>query len=241
MRFLAFLFCWFTVAQPASAQTLAQFARNDLNLVIAMDCSWSVNSVEYLLQIRGIAAVFSDPVIINSIRKGNRGSIGVTLIQWSTHKNQHISIPWTRIATPQDAIRLANRVASTKRDTVEGGTSIAGALRKGTQLLDSAPFRADRLVIDVIADGENNNGERIEPVRDFVVGQGITVNALAVLNEYDWLHHYLRNRVIGGPGAFVEQAADYQDFVHAFRRKLMREIEGPLVTELQPRKRLAAQ
>ena len=91
-------------------------------------------------------------------------------------------------------------------------------------------MRADRRVIDVIADGENNDGNRVEDRRDAVVREGTTINALAVINEVSYLHHYLRNRVIGGPGAFVERAKDYFDFERAFKKKLLREIKGNLVT-----------
>lgn len=207
-----------------------QSRRADLNLVIAMDCSWSVNSGEYALQAAGIAAAFSDPLIITAISQGYHGRISVMVIHWSTSGTQKVAIPWTILETTDDAIRIANRAAAMQRQTVSGGTSISGALKFGQNAFKIAPLRADRRVIDVIADGENNDGNRVETVRDTIVRRGSTINGLAVVNEVSYLHHYLRNRVIGGAGAFVERADDYLDFKRAFRKKLLREIKGELVT-----------
>lgn len=217
----------------AATATVAQTKRADLNLVIAMDCSWSVNVSEYALQAGGIASAFSDPEIISTIADGYHGRISVLIIHWSTSSTQKIAIPWTVIETPSDAIRFANKAAAMGRETVNGGTSISGALEFGQNSFAAAPVRADRLVIDIIADGENNDGNRVENTRDSIIARGTTINALAVINEVSYLHYYLRNRVIGGPGAFVERAADYIDFKRAFRKKLLREIKGELVTRQQ--------
>lgn len=217
----------------------AQTNRADLNLVIAMDCSWSVNGSEYALQAGGISAAFSDPEIVQAIADGYHGRISVLIVHWSTSATQKVAIPWTTIATPEDAIRFASQAARMGRKTVNGGTSISGALQFSQSAFESAPTRADRRVIDVIADGENNDGNRVESMRDDVVREGTTINALAVINEVSYLHYYLRNRVIGGPGAFVERAADYFDFKRAFKKKLLREIKGNLVTYRLDRSRLA--
>ncbi|NKB52854.1 MAG: DUF1194 domain-containing protein [Rhizobiaceae bacterium] len=215
----------------------AQSARADLNLVIAMDCSWSVNGSEYALQAGGVAAAFSDPEVLQAIVEGYHGQISVLVIHWSTSGTQKVAIDWTTITNPGDAIRFANRAARMGRQTVNGGTSISGALQFSQLSFETAPTRADRRVIDVIADGENNDGNRVETTRDSVVREGTTINALAVINEVSYLHYYLRNRVIGGPGAFVERAADYFDFKRAFKKKLLREIKGNLVTHQIDRSR----
>ena len=218
------------LAQTASSQTI----RTDLNLVIAVDCSYSVSSGEFNLQAGGIASAFSDPQVIAAIQQGRRGRIGVTIIQWSTADQQIVALPWTLVSSLNDAIALATRASRMQRLTLEGGTSISGALLKGQVLLQNAPFRPDREVIDVIADGENNNGRRIERVRDELVAQGVTVNALAVHNEVAYLPYYMQNRVIGGLGSFVEIAALYEDFSRAFLRKLLKEIRGPRLTFKEP-------
>jgi len=212
---------------PFSRSPQAQQASNvDIKLVLAIDCSYSVDGGEYALQMAGMAAAFIDPDIVQAIGGGLHGAIAVSVVQWSHPDSQIIVVPWTRIATAKDALALAGKIVKTKRQTSEGATSISGMLKFGERLLQVSPFRANRNVIDIVADGENNNGERVEWVRDRLVANGITINGLAILNEVSYLFYYMQNRVIGGNSAFVEQAVDYTDFAHAIRRKLMREIEG---------------
>ncbi len=227
LRFAILLLALLLAAPSAKAQG----SRADLNLIIAMDCSWSVSDAEYALQVGGVAAAFSDPEIISAIENNLRGRVSILIVHWSTSGTQKIAHPWATISNAGEAVAFAARVAGMQRQTAKGGTSIAGALLFSQNAFEYAPSRADRDIIDVIADGENNNGDRIEAVRDMVVRQGTTINALAVVNEVSYLHHYLRNRVIGGSGAFVERALDYKDFKRAFRKKLLREIKGELVTQ----------
>lgn len=224
------LLCILVLLWVVPHQAVAQAKRSDLNLVIAMDCSWSVNSGEYALQAGGIASAFSDPEILEAIKAGFRGRISVIIVHWSTSGTQRVAVPWQVIETQADAIDFARKSALMERRTVLGGTSISGALRFSQNAFKTAPAFGGRHVIDVIADGENNDGQRVEITRDQLTRLGTTINALAVVNEVSYLHHYLRNRVIGGSGAFVEKASNYNDFQRAFKKKLLREIKGELVT-----------
>ncbi len=200
--------------------------RVDLNLILAIDCSYSVDAKEFDLQIHGTAAAFTNPNIINAITNGKYGRIAVAVIQWSNTKNQIISVPWTIISNQIDAYKLAVAIKSQTRQTAEGSTSISTAINKAAIMLLSAPYQADRLTIDIAADGENNAGERVEQARDRTVGFGITINGLSILNEVSYLNYYFQNRVIGGKGAFVQIAKTYGDFGEAIRKKLLREILG---------------
>ncbi len=198
----------------------------DLNLVLAIDCSYSVNAGEYALQMAGMAAAFTDPAIIRAIEGGIHGAIAVTVVQWSHQHSQVIVVPWIRVSNTREAFNLATMIASAKRQTSKGSTSISGVLKFSQNLLSASPYRATRSVIDVVADGENNNGERVEWVRNRLNANGITINALAILNEVSYLKFYMQNRVIGGNAAFAEYANDYSDFAAAILRKMFREIEG---------------
>ncbi len=211
---------------PASLPQAQQSNRVDLNLVLAIDCSYSVNTQEYALQMAGMAAAFIDPTIIKAIKSGPYGAIGVTVVQWSHRDSQIIVVPWTQISNVQEALSLASMIARTQRQTSKGATSISAMLNIAQRQLDASPFQAARNVIDVVADGENNDGERVELVRDRVTARGTTINGLAIQNEVTYLEHYMRNRVIGGNFAFVERAASYEDFARAIHRKLLREIQN---------------
>ena len=198
----------------------------DLNLVLAIDCSYSVDATEFDLQIHGTAAAFANPVIINAITSGKYGKIAVAVIQWSNTRNQIVTVPWTIVSSQIDAYKLAVAIKSQTRKTSEGATSISSAINKAASMLLAAPYKGDRMAIDIAADGENNAGERIEHVRDKTIRMGITINGLSILNEVSYLNYYFQNRVIGGKGAFVQIANSYSDFGEAIRKKLLREIFG---------------
>ena len=74
----------------------------------------------------------------------------------------------------------------------------------------------------------------MEDVRRLVLAHGVTINGLAILNEHPTLNFYFQERVIGGPGAFVEIAGDYGAYREAIRRKLIREIRSLTVSESTP-------
>jgi hypothetical protein len=50
---------------------------------------------------------------------------------------------------------------------------------------------------------------------------------VAIENQVLGLAEYFRAQMIGGLSAFVEEAADYEDYQKAIRRKLLREIQNP--------------
>jgi hypothetical protein len=88
----------------------------------------------------------------------------------------------------------------------------------------------------VSGDGTNNSGRDVGAARDEAVAQGITINGLAILSAkpLSWnaehtnppggLETYFRNNVIGGPGAFVVAAQDFNAFGQAIISKLIAEI-----------------
>lgn len=202
----------------------AQADRVDIALVLAFDCSYSVDDREYELQRRGIAKAFLDAEIVTALQAGSNGRIAVTVVQWSADDIQTVAVPWRIVDGPVAAAELANRIGRMPRLAPPGSTSISAAILYSAGLLARPPFAADRRVIDVATDGINNLGPWLKDARDAVVARGITVNGLAIEDEVDYLRHYLRNRMIGGPGAFVEVADDYDDFARAIRIKLLREI-----------------
>jgi len=224
---LACLTLFFLIAGPC-ARSHAR-AGVDLNLVLAVDCSSSVDEQEFDLQIRGTAAAFRAAEIHQAIARGEFGVIAVTLVQWSGADSQFISVPWRRIRDSASARALADEIEGLTRRTDEGSTSISAVITFAADLLAANPARASRAVIDIAGDGANNGGIRVDLARDIAVAQGIVVNGLTILNDVQYLHYYFRNHVIGGSGAFVEIAADYSDFARAIRKKLLREIHANLL------------
>lgn len=201
----------------------------DLALILAIDCSFSVDSREFAIQMEGIGQAFMREEVKRAIAQGQRQKIAVAVVQWSDDRNQIVSLPWTIISGPADAEELGRLLTVMPRQLTEGGTSISAALAFSAPLFAAAPS-AERQVIDVSTDGRNNSGLPVSPMRDRLVAQGITINGLTILNEWPTLDSYFENNVAGGVGYFVIPANDYENYAEAIFRKLLREITGPGIT-----------
>jgi hypothetical protein len=198
----------------------------DLALVLAIDCSFSVDANEFRQQMEGLGLALQRPEVMRAIHAGNHQRIAVTAMFWSDQDNQMVIIPWSIIAGEADAREVGQKLFSMPRLLAEGGTSISMALLYADALFEKAPS-AQRRVIDVSSDGRNNVGPPVRRVRDRVLAQGITVNALAIMNEWPTLDIYFESQVAGGEGHFVIPTADYQSYGEAIYRKLLKEITGP--------------
>ena len=198
----------------------------DMALVLAIDCSFSVDSNEFRLQMEGLGRAFQRAEVKKAIQAGNRQRIAVTAFFWSDATAQLVIVPWSVISGDADADELGNVLTHMPRKLAEGGTSISTALLYGDALFDSAPS-AERRVIDVSSDGRNNVGPPVNMARDKVVANGVTINALVILNEWPTLDVYFDKQVVGGEGHFVIPANDYGAYSEAIYRKLLKEITGP--------------
>lgn len=216
---------------PAAGRAADQV---DVALLLALDSSSSVNRDEFFLQTQGIAAAFADPEVQAAIDSGPRRAIAVAIMEWSHPTRQNLSLDW-QVVTAGNAGAYAEQLNNMPRYVEGGGTAVGAALLRAGALLDRAPYQAGRKVIDLSGDGKTSAGPPAAPVRDSLVARGITVNALAVVNEERDVDSFFARNVIGGPGAFVEVAQDYDDFVNAIKRKLLRELKAePLVAAVTP-------
>lgn len=174
----------------------------------------------------GYAAAFRDDSIAAALAAGPRGATAACLMMWSGQGEQALAVPWARLDGPAAAAAFADAVEAAPRLVPPGATALGEGMAAGLALLAACPAEATRLVMDVSGDGRHNQGRAPGPVRDLGVGAGVTINALAVLNEEpDLLDHY-RQEVIGGPGAFAMHTPDYAAFAEAIREKLLRELAG---------------
>jgi len=208
-------------AMPAAAQTAV-----DLQLVLAVDASGSVNQYRFDLQKQGYAEAFRNPRVLKAIRSGIAGAIAVTVTQWTGPDLQIQVVDWTVIKDEGSANRFAGAIEDTPRQLFSGGTSISGAIDHGvTLLLNSArTYPGARRTIDVSGDGANNRGRSAHLARDDAVRNGITINGLPILALEPGLDRYYYDNVIGGPGAFMVTAQTYEAFAEAVLKKLIIEI-----------------
>ncbi len=214
-----------TLASAAvPAAELGQERVVDLELVLALDASSSVSGAEFDLQIRGIAEAFRHPSVARAIRATHLG-LAVALFQWADNHRQILAINWMAVRDAPTASRFAMEVETVIR-SIAGNTAIGSALEFAIGQLEGNGFDGRRKVIDVSGDGRNNHGPAAWLARDLAVARGITVNGLAILNEDRTLERYYLTNVIGGTGAFVMTANDYEAYTLAILIKLIKEIAG---------------
>ena len=205
-------------AQPAAA------ANVDLLLVLAVDVSGSVDRIRFELQREGYAAAFRDPRVLGAIQSGPSQAIAVAMMQWTGPALQVRAVDWSRLGDEASAKAFADAIRQAPRALYGGGTSISGAVDGGRALLFESPYQAARRVIDISGDGSNNRGRSVTRARDEAVSAGIGINGLPILALEPDLDRYYEDNVIGGPGAFVIAAKDYESFAEAIRKKLITEI-----------------
>jgi len=205
----------------------------DVNLVLAVDVSRSIDEDEARLQREGYRNAMTDPRVVEAIKGGMLGAIGVAYVEWGGIEYQKQVLPWVRIASQEEAEAWAEMLAQAPRVSLSW-TSISGGIDFSRGVLREAPWEATRRVIDVSGDGVNNSGPPAEQARDRAVAEGITINGLPIMNDRPTfgrlppvpLDEYYKESVIGGPGAFVVAAEGFESFGAAVRRKLMLEIAG---------------
>lgn len=227
MRTLLLALVLVPVLAVAGWGTRARAEPVDLELVLAVDSSASVDYIEFNLQLEGLAYAFRDPDLVAAIGNGQYGAIAVTLMEWASSDRQQRVLPWTRIASAADAAAFADRIDRSPRQIQTGATSISSAIRVANRLFEVNGFEGTRRTIDLSGDGYNNQGEALSDARAAVLASGTTINALAIENQVLGLGDYFEDQLIGGIGAFVIRADSYRDYLGKIRRKLLREIQAP--------------
>ncbi|WFU41572.1 DUF1194 domain-containing protein [Bradyrhizobium sp. CB82] len=228
------LACGAVAAAPGQRSDLAEKpASVDIELVIAVDISYSMDPDELALQREGYAQAIVSREFLQALKAGPNGKIAVTYFEWSATSDQKIIIPWRLIDGPETADSVANEIM--KAPIRRGSrTSISGAIQFAMPLFDEDPYRGLRRVIDISGDGPNNNGSPITPVRDEALGKGIVINGLPIMvrepsqtsTDIENLDWYYEDCVIGGPGSFVVAIQDRDNFKEAIRTKLLLEVAG---------------
>ncbi len=203
----------------------------DLELILAVYVSMSMDAEEQVIQRQGYAEAFRSPAVLDAIRNGPTGRIAVSYVEWAGVADQRIVIPWTLVDGEAAAAAVADTLLAAPRTRIRR-TSISGALGFSQAYFAENPHRGLRRVIDISGDGPNNQGPIVTDARDAAVAKGITVNGLPLMfraggmMDIDRLDDYYRDCVIGGVGAFVLPVTTKENFARAIRDKLILEISG---------------
>lgn len=208
---------------PARADTPC-----DLQLILAVDTSGSVNQVRFELQKQGYVAAFRNPRVVKAIRSGMTQAIAVSMVQWTGQYLQQTVVPWTLLKDEATTHRFAAAIEAAPRQLFSGGTSISGVVDHGrSELFARSPFSGGRRVIDISGDGANNRGRPAGEARDDAVKAGITINGLPIMGLEPFLDEHYKSQVIGGVNAFMVVASSYDAFADAILKKLITEIATP--------------
>ena len=215
---------WLAGAPGAAAEDIV----TDLEIVLAVDASGSVDADEFLLQLGGIAASFRDPEVLRAISRGPVGRIAANMVLWAEHNVPKQMTGWFVIASQSDAERFAAAVTGFPRK-VTGATGMGEGLAAALRALEANGIQSPRQVVDISGDGAET------PARDYVVmmpqarmmaySRGVTVNGLAIVGSEPGLERWYADHVLAGRGSFLEIARGYGDFATAMRKKLLQEID----------------
>ncbi len=229
--------------------TTAAFAQKslqpvDLELVLAVDVSGSIDPEEARLQRDGYVAALTDPDVIEAITSGILGRVAMTYIEWAGEEYTTTIADWTMVHDEASVRAFAARVARAPIQTALW-TSISNIIDHALSTFPGNGFEGTRRVIDISGDGPNNQGGLVTKFRDRAIAQGVAINGLPIVNEraspFGWpalpnLDLYYANCVIGGPGSFMVVANTFADFARAIRKKLILEIAG--ASPNKPRERI---
>jgi hypothetical protein len=205
----------------------------DVELVLAVDVSYSMDMDELAIQREGYAQAIVSKEFLQALKTGPNGKVSITYFEWAASSDQKIIIPWRVIDGPETADAVANEIMKTPIRRASR-TSISGAINFAMPLFDENPYRGLRRVIDISGDGPNNNGGPVTVARDAAIEKGVTINGLPIMvkepsystMDIDNLDFYYEDCVIGGPGAFVVTIKDRDKFKEAIRTKLVLEVAG---------------
>ena len=205
----------------------------DVELVLAVDVSYSMDMDELAIQREGYAQAIQSKEFLQALKAGPSGRIAVTYFEWAASNDQKIIIPWRLVDGPETADAVAAEILKTPIRRASR-TSISGAINFAIPLFDEDPYRGLRRVIDISGDGPNNNGAPVTGARDEALSKGIVINGLPIMvkepsystMDIDNLDWYYEDCVVGGPGSFVVSIKDREKFKEAIRTKLLMEVAG---------------
>jgi hypothetical protein len=217
-----------TGSEPEATLLAEAATAVDLALVLAVDCSSSVDDTDFGIQMAGIAAALRHRDLQAAIRQGKYKRIAITVMLWSNEQTRVIAVPWRVLSEAPELEATAREIETVRHNLPPSGTALAAAIDHAAQMLAALPFAAERRTIDVSGDGWENKSGNPAMARDRAVAQGITINGLPLTRGSKLLTAYYKAEVIGGPGAFVEPAETLLQMPDAILKKLLREIQQPV-------------
>ncbi len=224
-------FALMLMAAPLAALARDGATEVDVELVLGVDISYSMDIEEQRLQREGYIKALTSPEVLQAIRNGPNGKIAVAYFEWAGANTQRIVVPWQTIDGPETADAFVAKLAAAPISRWYR-TSVSGAILFGQEMFEANGYHAVRRVLDISGDGPNNHGALVEDARDRALKAGIVINGLPIMinngrrSVFDMadLDDYYTDCVIGGPGSFMIAITERDQFVAATRNKILREV-----------------
>jgi len=218
---------------PAMAQAKPPDITVDVELVLAVDVSYSMDIDELTIQREGYAQAIVSKEFLQALKAGPTGKVAITYFEWAASTDQKVIVPWRIVDGPESADAVSAEILRTPVRRASR-TSISGAIHFAMPLFEQNQYRGIRRVIDISGDGPNNNGLPVTVARDTALEKGIVINGLPIMvkepsystMDIENLDYYYEDCVIGGPGSFVVPIKDREKFKQAIHTKLVMEVAG---------------
>lgn len=223
---------------PYIPQVNASTPKEEVNFFLWNDISSSVTDSDLVLEKYGCRAALTDPYVMGAIL--GQKDIFVMYGEFGTWG--HTVIDWRRLETEQDIHNFADRMVMLSRSVEETQSNISGGKTGIFNALGHSIGQSKRLgraparqVIDISGDGMENVSEgsldiyKVEAETHGMQCNGIVfpdlnINHTTPEDHLKYVRAYYEDRVITGPGGFVEEVASIDDYPMAFERKLEREL-----------------
>jgi hypothetical protein len=230
--FLAALALLAAFGSPAPARAVGGPVKVDVELMLAVDVSRSMDVDEQRLQREGYVAALRSQEFAEALKGGAQGRVAVAYMEWAGAGDQWVVLPFTLIDGPAAARDFADKLAAAPIGRISR-TSISRAIEASVAQFEGNGFDGLRRVIDISGDGPNNAGPMVTLARDAALAKGYVINGLPIMlkrptaarwGEIEDLDVYYEDCVVGGPGAFSLPIREVGEFLTATRKKLVLEI-----------------
>jgi len=203
----------------------------DLEIVLLIDDSGSVNNTEFRSQIAGISAALRNSDVKTKINSGTYPvykKIALAIVTFSGNAQQAKPLDWTQV-TSSNADTVADTIDDIWPDNIgtdatysryAGQTAVGNGIQYAYQQFSGNGYAGNRKIIDVSGDGQDNDTTvDTDVAAAAAISNGIDlVNGLAIGDST--LLTWYQNNVLAGTGAFVVNVSTYSNIAATFLSKL---------------------
>lgn len=194
----------------------------DVAIVFLVDTSLSMDAGELRVARQAHVQAFRSPEVLSAIEEGGI-TIGVIYVEFGMYGRT--VVPWFKVSDAESAGVFADRLEASAIESIPQ-TSIGAGLKEAAKVIDSMPFAAARIVVDVVGDGVNSTRPEVAPARNALIDRAAVINGMPLMLAPSdvGLDLYYESTVIGGPGAFSMPLTRIEQMPAALRQKIIAEL-----------------